>query len=335
MKFSPKLITVLIITSIFSFSWSCGNKSKKNINLSKVDIEGFIVKRYEEELFSLNKDDLLKEMSSIRQEYPVMMGEEDLDSGSYYQMLDYLSDPNIIALFKKSQEKFSDLTKLTYEIKKLLKYLKFYYPEISINAVYTYISGLDVEYPIKLSNHAIIIALDLYLGSDYDSYKQFGLPSFKTRWFNDQSIIVDIATEYAHKFSANKTIDGTLMDQMVYLGKIQYFVDALLPDVADSIKFKYTSAHMKWAVQNEANVWSYFVENNLLFSTEMSKIRKFTDDAPFSTAFSQEAPPRLGQFIGWKIVNEYVEKSGIGLIELMKETDSQRILKESRYKPKK
>ena len=88
-------------------------------------------------------------------------------------------------------------------------------------------------------------------------------------------------------------------------------------------------------MQNEHNVWSYFIENKLLFSTEVSKTKKFIDDAPFTTAFSKDSPPRLGQFIGWKIMTEYAAKTGADIKEVMNEADSQKILSVSKYKPKK
>ena len=39
----------------------------------------------------------------------------------------------------------------------------------------------------------------------------------------------------------------SLMQKMIYNGKILYFMDATMPDVPDSLKIGYTSQQQKWA----------------------------------------------------------------------------------------
>ena len=57
-------------------------------------------------------------------------------------------------------------------------------------------------------------------------------------------------------------------------------------------------------------------------------------DAPFTAGFAAESPGRLGAFIGWQIVREYMKESdGSTLKQLMENTNSQQILKVSKYKP--
>ena len=72
-------------------------------------------------------------------------------------------------------------------------------------------------------------------------------------------------------------------------------------------------------------------------SNQQNKIR-FIEDAPFSkfyTSFDRESPGRVGQWIGMKIVQAYMNyQPDVSLIDLIQETDAQKILRESRYKPK-
>jgi uncharacterized protein YjaZ len=100
----------------------------------------------------------------------------------------------------------------------------------------------------------------------------------------------------------------------------------------------YPKNKMNWCLSNESNIWSYFIENQLLFSTQYQTKQRFIEDAPFSkfyTSFDTDSPGRVGQWIGWRIVNSYMDSHPeISLTDLIKEQDAQKILRESRYKPK-
>ena len=63
-------------------------------------------------------------------------------------------------------------------------------------------------------------------------------------------------------------------------------------------------------------------------------IRKYLNDAPFTAPVSQESPGRLGAWVGWQIVDAWMEKQkDISLSDLLKEHNYQKILNESGYQP--
>jgi hypothetical protein len=83
-------------------------------------------------------------------------------------------------------------------------------------------------------------------------------------------------------------------------------------------------------------VWAAIIENNMLYNTSGQVLRTFMADGPFTAEFSKETPPRLGEFIGWRIFSKYMDDHPeLTLQELMKERDAQKILAQSRYKPSK
>jgi hypothetical protein len=112
----------------------------------------------------------------------------------------------------------------------------------------------------------------------------------------------------------------------------------MIPDKSPEIVMKYTEEKMDWCFENEGNIWAYFVENKLLFSSTHQNKQRFIEDAPFSkfhTKFDAKTPGRIGQWVGYRMVASYMnlhpEKS---LTDLINELDSQMILRESAYKPK-
>ena len=125
---------------------------------------------------------------------------------------------------------------------------------------------------------------------------------------------------------------------MVYYGKIHYLISSMLPNYNSHVVMGYTKDKMQWCIRNEANIWAYFVENKLLFSSDRQNKMRFIEDAPFSkfyTSFDRESPGRIGQWVGMKIVEAYMNfHPDLTLTDLIKETDAQKILRESRYKPK-
>ena len=94
---------------------------------------------------------------------------------------------------------------------------------------------------------------------------------------------------------------------------------------------------MNWCVENEANIWAYFVENKLLFSSQHSTKQRFIEDAPFSkfyTNFDADSPGRVGQWLGFNLVSSYMEDHPeMSLNELITEQNAQKILRKSHYKP--
>ena len=71
-----------------------------------------------------------------------------------------------------------------------------------------------------------------------------------------------------------------------------------------------------------------------LFKTESLVISSYLNDGPFTLEVSQDSPGRLGIWLGWRIVESFMEHNeNVSLQELMAEPDAQKILEESYYKP--
>ena len=139
------------------------------------------------------------------------------------------------------------------------------------------------------------------------------------------------------KLFLDKETDRSLLAKMVYNGKIMYFMKVSLPEVADSLIVGYSTGQMEWAETNQPGVWAYFLENNLLYETDYKRIQKYLTDAPFTPGLGEnsKSAPKLGIFIGWQIVKKYMERNPETSLQLlMKETDAQKILTESKYKPR-
>jgi uncharacterized protein YjaZ len=92
-----------------------------------------------------------------------------------------------------------------------------------------------------------------------------------------------------------------------------------------------------WCQENESYIWRYFIEKELLYSTDSKLPNRFTNMAPFSKFYLEidnESPGRVGQWIGWQIVRSFMQNNKVSMQEMIK-MDAKELFEKSKYKPKK
>ena len=89
---------------------------------------------------------------------------------------------------------------------------------------------------------------------------------------------------------------------------------------------------------NESYIWRYFIERELLFSTDLKLSGRFITPAPFSKFYLEdidaESPGRLGQYIGWQIVRAYMQQNDVSLKDMLLKSPEE-IFNNSKFKPRK
>ncbi|MGB1033182.1 MAG: hypothetical protein ACPGWM_11215, partial [Flavobacteriales bacterium] len=127
---------------------------------------------------------------------------------------------------------------------------------------------------------------------------------------------------------------SNLLTSIMYWGKIMYLMDACFVDQPDHLKMDYTAIDIEWCKQNERNTWIELSHQDVLYQTKRFEIEKWTSEAPFTAAgdIPQDSPSRLGVWMGWQIVRDYMNKHPeVTLEELMKETNYIKLL--NTYQP--
>ncbi|MCX6271606.1 MAG: gliding motility lipoprotein GldB, partial [Bacteroidetes bacterium] len=160
------------------------------------------------------------------------------------------------------------------------------------------------------------------------------IPEYKCIGFNKAFIVPDCMKQLAFHQMPGLKPDANLMETMIFYGKLLYFLDVALPERPDYQKITYTPSQLKWCIENEAKIWGFLISNKFLFTTDSKLILNFIPDAPFTKGFPKESPGRIGWFVGWQIVRNFMDNNPeTSLNQLMQLTDSQLILTKSRYKP--
>ncbi len=94
-----------------------------------------------------------------------------------------------------------------------------------------------------------------------------------------------------------------------------------------------TKSQLDGCYKNEEVIWSYFVQNDLLYVSDPSIIRDYMNDAPITQALGAESPGNIGQFVGWQIVKKWIGKNEKLTLQQLMETNPKTIFEQAKYKP--
>lgn len=316
--------------------FSCQNGYKQKLELKQRGLEpkSLSIKQYDKALFEIDTADFQNGLKEIQTDFLPFLGGDMNDSANVTQLFNFVSDTFLIDLYNKTQKKYPDIKVVESEILPVVQRLNHYFPNILLPQIFTYISGVNFEIPIIYGQDAIAIALDCYLDDD-DLYQRLGIPRYIRSRFQPNYIAKDLSTTiYDSHFTNQKQTD--ILHEMVKSGKRLFFVEALNPKMSDEVLLSYTPEQLKWAKENEGNIWAFLIGEQHLYSNDYMMFKKLFADGPFTQDFSDEAPSRLGEFIGLQIVRKFVDKQqNFDLQELMNNNDSQSILQISNYRPAK
>jgi len=124
-----------------------------------------------------------------------------------------------------------------------------------------------------------------------------------------------------------------LLDIIIRNGKMLYVLEKILPESDKDVILEYRPEEYQWCKENEIALWSHLLKEDLLYETDYKKINKLINPSPGAKGIPREAPGGVANYIGWRIVQNYMRKSNDSLIELMYKTNAQDILDKSVYKP--
>ncbi len=320
---------------LFNLS-ACKRKPHYEANISHIDIDPVEIKRYEKALFTIDPHNLREEIEPYINDFYLFLGEEINTPMGQQQLFDYITDAFIREIYEDVAEIWPTTEGLQEQLNLAFRYFHYHFPDHNIPEIYTYVSGLDFEYPVFYQDDVVVIALDMFLGRHYDNYDKVGVPAFKRVRFSPEAAPVEVMREIGQYILARSPFrPETLLDFMIFEGKLLYFLDSMFPAFADSLKIFYSTDHINWARNNEGHSWSFLVNNEMLYQTDRQMIQKFTGDAPFTAPFSNQSAPRMGVYIGWQIVREYMRRNdNVSLNELIfQRNDSRAILQGARYRP--
>lgn len=322
-----------------SFVISSCSGDKLDVDVSNVDID-LKFERFEKEMFEGNTPE---EMAKINQNLIEKGGElyefyvyEMLRAGSVYDdsigtLLSFFVNDSMMQMMMEDLEtEFSDFTVVEDQLTDVFKRLKYHLPNapqpkkiITYNGAFTF--------GVVSTDSVIGIGLDMYLGAQNRLVREIRFPQYMKDKMNRDYLSLDVAQSWLMTNVLGEDEGETFLSSMIYYGKLRYILKALLPKVEDHIIMRYNPEEYDFAVASEFEIWEYLIEMNWIYSIDMKVKLRFFEEAP-STVGIDGSPGRIGQFMGWQMVKQYMEANeDVTIEQLLLETNESKILKA--YKP--
>ncbi|UVD81241.1 gliding motility lipoprotein GldB [Myroides albus] len=324
-KFSK--LSAVLFCSLFLFLVSCSDEnSKLDQEVAKIPMN-IEVYRFDEIFYKAS----MEEVPAVKEQFPYLFPHEV--SEQYW--LNKKKDTLFAELNQEVEKKFKDLGSIPQEIEAFSKRAKYYFPAESDKKKFiTVVSEVDITLKAVYADTLVFVSLDTYLGEDHKFYQ--GFAQYLRPEFNLNRMLPDLAENFIIQKMEQPT-DRRFIGNLIHHGKILYGKEVLLPKVSKEDIIGYSADQLRWVELNEGEVWRYFMDEQLLYSTDLKLNKRFIDTAPFSKFYLEidnEAPGRIGTWIGWQIVRSYMKNNNVTLQELLaKSTDE--IFQQSKYKPKK
>jgi hypothetical protein len=346
---------ILIPLSCIIFCFSCrSNKNIPDVSGIKVNLE---TKRFEQDFFSIDTTKVASSITNLLKKYPHFTPDFvenilglDMDSllipGNAQDKAVRLFIHDYTSVKDSSDLMYKNFTKETDEIKKGLQFVKYYFPKYKLpQSVITFIGPINANFETSFGTQSDIITseglgvgLHLHLGKNFSLYKsqegQEQYPDYLANNFDAQHIPVNCMRNIIDDLFPDKSDGRPLIEQMVEKGKRIYLLTKFLPNTPEYICFGYTEKQLKDSYANEAVIWDFFLNNDMLHNSEQSIIKNYIGESPKTQELGEGSPGNIGTFTGLQIVKKYLEKfPETTPAELMK-IDAGEIYNLAKYKPR-
>ena len=318
--------------------WSCGKENDEKCAFAP-DVPDLSVdvrfEQFEDSLAGVqSKPELISLLTrqALIRDYIFRRTSYSNDSVFINEIFQRVTNAYFDTLLNETHRVFGDLSELKSQFKEAFANLKFYYPDFVPPKIQTVISGLDND--LFVSDSLIIVSLDYYLGAGA-KYRP-DVYAYLLRQYEKENIVPSCMLIYGigNRFNSTDLQDKTVLADMIAYGKSYYFAKHMLPCVPDSVFTWYTPEEIQGARKNQDLIWARLIQDKVLYATSHMMKQKYLGERPKTLEVGEKCPGRIGQWIGWQIVNAYMDAHPeITLPQMMNTGDAQKIFKESTYKP--
>ncbi|MFA0961929.1 gliding motility lipoprotein GldB [Roseivirga sp. BDSF3-8] len=330
--------TILAVISYFLF-FSCGGggnescREQPDIDNISINVE---IERLDRAIFQAES---AAEINRIMKKNPVLAGyylpEAAIagDTSTLADLYAMVNDESLDTLYQETQSIFGEMEELEEEYTRAFKNFKYYIPGFNPPEVKAMVTGLAGYADLYVSDTLLLVGADYFLGPKA-TYRPVNTPQYMMRRYTSDYIVPSSLLFLSQSYNSVDESNNSLLADMIYYGKSYYMVSVAMPCLPDSTLMGYTSREMEGVKFNKEQIWKHFIDNNLLYETNHFTKTKYTGERPNTFEISNEAPGRVGIWLGLDIVRQYMDKNpDVSVEELMRTADVQQIFEQSRYRP--
>ncbi len=160
---------------------------------------------------------------------------------------------------------------------------------------------------ILFVDSVMLVALNHYLGADYPGYSH--LPAFLRASKTPAVMPYDLAEALlGNQYPYCRTDNSTLLSRMLYEGVLAHAKQMLVDGATAAAVLGYDEDSYKSLLNSEKDIWRGLVEQQLLYDTSPSTMRRLILPMPSSTIGTMQVDGRVGRFIGYRILESYLRE---------------------------
>lgn len=300
----------------FGMFYSCSNNpldvspENKNLGIHFVNLDSIFIHTSQGQLNqTISSQNLLPEqVLDYELGYCLNVGKLT-DIGTDARIKEFVSEPFINRVEKRIAEKFPNLNEIRSKLNNGFLHLNHHFPKGKIPKNIVFMNSLFASNVFATENE-IAIGLERYLGAKTDVIQELPEQEF-FQWIKDgmrkEFLERDVLTAWILTHYIPESKQNTA-DAIIRWGKIIYLTEAAFPQEEKNIIIRYSKKDYDWAVKNEYSFWKYLVDEKLLFSENERDQANFLNDSPFTVGLPEKGPDRLGQFLGWRMIQSYMEQ---------------------------
>ncbi len=322
-----------VIIMIFSLLFiGCGGgdcQFEDEIATQPVDIQ---IDRLEENLFAAQSEaDIIAFLEANPNMANIFLDAPEYPSDTILaeKIFTLIKNPGMDTLYDEAENVYANMGEIEDKLEVAFGKLKTLIPETATPKFQTIVTGMYKD--IFITDTLIIVGLDFFIGDEATNKPQH-VPYYILSRYNKEHLASIIV-----KYLAGQVVAAgkkpTLLSEMIDFGKTYYLTKRLMPCTPDSILLGYTPQDMELINSNEAVIWATFLENEVLYETSHITKRKFLGERPNIYEIDQKCPGRVGAWVGWQIVNSYMERNDVDIKTLISDADNDKIFMQSGYKP--
>ncbi len=233
------------------------------------------------------------------------------------ELLQWWSTSDVVSVFQHDVDSIiTDITPLRRQLASIMSSAEANGVGLPYMKFYTVVWGKPQ--PVLRDSDVMIIALNHYLGADYPGYSHW--EEYRRASKTPEMMPYDIAAALvATQIPMQSDEESTLADWMLYEGAL---VEARMrlvdnPDLATALG--YNAEQLKWCEDNYDGMMRDIAVRRLLYNTDPVLIDRMLAPAPNSPLLGNRAPGRVGRYIGYRLIQDYMKKHpSATLPELMK-----------------
>ena len=194
------------------------------------------------------------------------------------------------------------------------------------------------NYAVFPTPEYLAVGLDWFLGREHPIVGQLApevFPGYLRERMDAEYVAADalrgwLLVHFAERYHRSETC----ADELLFWGKVLFVLDQLAPELEDRLWMDWSTDQMNWAIENERAVWLELQPQSILFERDFGRYNRWFVEGPFTRAANipQQSPDRLGAWMGYRIVSDYMaDNPELSLRDLLETKDTTPVLKA--YRP--